>query len=79
MNPGERIARQLFEEEDKTMFLTFNSHNGQKALKILRERFYDHSPYSKGDSHHTTYMVGQQDVVGFILESIREGAQHVDI
>lgn len=78
MRQGERISRTL-QEEDKIIYLAFSSHNGKQALEILRQRFYDHSPYSKGDPYHTNYLVGQQDVVGFILEAMREGEKNVDI
>ena len=60
-------------KEDIQLAILFNSPDGQKVLKYLREMFYDRSVYTKGDPYHTAYQAGQQDVIGFIIQAIEEG------
>jgi len=57
--------------QDRKIYRLFTSPEGKEVLDTLRALFYDRSAYRVGDPHHTSYQAGQQDVVGFILESIK--------
>ena len=68
MESAEReIAR-----ENQVLINVFSTPDGRKALEILRRQFHDRSVYQPGDPYQTCYKAGQQDVVGFILEAIKE-------
>jgi hypothetical protein len=57
-------------DADVNLVRVFESENGKKALAYLEAIFYNNSCFAKGDSYFTHYKVGQQDVVGFIKETI---------
>ena len=56
--------------EDAKMQQLFTSPLGKEVLDYLSLVFFDNSVYEKGDSTHTAYRAGQQDVIGFIKEGI---------
>lgn len=56
--------------EDVALVRMFKTPMGERSLKYLEAIFYNNSTYAQGDSHFTAYKVGQQDVVGFIRETI---------
>ena len=58
-------------KEDKILIHVFrDTTNGQKVLKYLERVFFNDSVYEKGDPYHTAYRAGQQDVVGFIKQTL---------
>lgn len=51
----------------------FDSPQGQDALELLAELYYDRPSYVPGDPHHTSFKEGQRDVVGYIKQCINLG------
>ena len=52
------------------MVRMFKTPLGVESLKYLEAIFYNNSTFVQGDSHMTAYKVGQQDVIGFVKETI---------
>jgi len=57
---------------DKKIHTLFNSELGKEVLKIFEQLFYNNSTFVQGDgnTNFIMYKIGQQDVVGFIKESM---------
>jgi hypothetical protein len=66
------------EKEDKIIARILGTPDGKELMAILSERFFDKSVYVLGDPYHTAYQAGQQDVIGFLRESEREGRKKND-
>lgn len=48
-----------------------NDPRGVQVFDFLVARFYDCDLYAHGDSHDTSYAVGQRDVIRFIINKMK--------
>jgi hypothetical protein len=48
----------------------FKTPLGERSLTYLEAVFFNNSTFAQGDPHLTSYKVGQQDVIGFIRETM---------
>lgn len=69
LTSGEEVVRQ----QDKAVALAFIGPNGQDALKVLKQLFFDRPDYVRGDTHHTAFQAGQRDVIGYIQQCMEGG------
>lgn len=65
-------AQRRMAREDEAIRQTFSTPQGKQTYLMLKSLFFNKSVYSRGDSHHTSYLSGQQDVVGLLVE-VMEG------
>lgn len=66
-------VRSQVTREDRLLHMAFTeTENGKKTLEYLKSIFYNNSTFVQGDENTNLimYKIGQQDVIGFILETI---------
>lgn len=68
--PQEQPKRPQVTDFDRKMHALFNSTVGKEVKRVLEGIFFNNSTFVAGDPHYTSYKVGQQDVIGFINESM---------
>ena len=54
-------------KEEQILGQFLNTEGGKQALELLKDQFYNLSRYTKGDPYDTTYRVGQQDVINYLI------------
>ena len=56
--------------EDRMLTTLFETEEGKQVLEYLESMFYNNSTFVRGDTNLTMYKIGQQDVIGFIRETM---------
>ena len=64
--------RSPINDEDMILAQLFKSALGQRTLQYLEAIFFNNSTFVQGDMYLTAYKIGQQDVMGFIQETMKE-------
>ena len=65
-----KTQRQKATREDRILTKVFETDDGKTALKYLEAIFYNNSTFDPNSVNMVMYKVGQQDVIGFIKETM---------